>query len=868
VTSWPVIPVAHPSGGFSVTGMTLSEDNYAVHWLLYLPPGEHQPWEARDPRGSRIEHQDSDPTGRFVAISTPRRLEIRDARTGRIIWSEERSVGDDFVELPTFVPDGNQLITVKRLEWESGRTRIRLRETESGTVLHEQIIESNVQDVGISADGLRAVAALGSAETGELLVFEVASGNEIARLPLLGAPREVTFLSDPEFLAVWDFASNINVWNIGARQIVHPVWLSVTASERIHARDAMRAATLQGRSIRLWDSESFEEVAAITAEGVPQRLTISPDGRTVAFFSEREQVGSSVVVWTPEAAENSLRHVPAEKVAEIVFSHDGAQLAFRSQELPPGTNAWVGRTVRVIAIKEVSETLTLRALPHGQLTWIGFSADGSHLLTVETARFEGRGIDIRPSMLRVFDLDTGSEVARRALGTSEVSVVPGTSAVIYHDSNRRARRLDLDGETLDAVRSVMGGTVHTVPGSTRSLLEAYWGPTQAFNAETEDPAVILNARDGPYNVLSADLSADGTTALLSLRERDWSTDSAGRAELRDTSTGALAYPPLDWSHFFNGAWLASNGVAFLSRLEGNYVREGEAEFGLVWWNSPTGEARTLISDNPVTYAAVSPDGTLFAAALGATTEPSQGMRPVGTPEIGVWEAATGALKFSLPTDQTFVRLAISDNNRYLAASSTVGQDVYDLKSQEVVLTVGRGASHSVGTTLDYATDSHARALRNWRPRFIQGGNTLVLVTNQSIILHNLADGITDQLNESASITSAALSADGRYAALIAGGEARIWDLDARERVVSISFAGLRQLAFAGGSASTLLAMGAGGVVRLVWKPDELAERACRAFGAEDWARSRYRLTGAEDAGLCAEASARHLSVNVAEHTIP
>ena len=842
-----VLSEANSTGALSVSGAGLSQDGYLQHWLLYFPPGHHTPWEATHPKGWSIEHKDSDRTGRYVALSEPRALEIRDALTGDSLWRNERPHTDRSVEAPIFFPDGDRLMTVKRLSDDPVVTRIHILRTENGQVLHEQTVDGFIQASDVSADGNQAVVVIDKDGGQALYVFDTVSGSERAVIPLHSFPNEVRFLKDPNLIAVWDHDSVLTVWDISAGSALHQISPSVTASEYVHASDAMRAATAKGRSLRLWDTERFEEVASLIADGKINHVSLSPDGQTLVFFAESDRVGSSVGVWAPEA-EVPIWRIPAEMVSNIVFSPNGAQIAIRSRELRPEKSAWIQQAVRVIDIATLSPVFSMRALPHGELIWTGFSADGAYLLNVERAQFEGRGTNIRLSMLRVFDLTTGTEIARRSLGSSDIVAVPGGSEVIYQGADFRARRLTLPGERLDAIRAKNNGELRTARGSTTTLAENYWGPTQVFDGGAEANVINLSERDGAYNVLKAKLSPNGSQVLLSLRESDWSIDSGGRAELRDAASGDLRHQALDWPNFFNGAWIANDDVAFLSRHEGNTVRKGD-DFGLVWWNAKSGETRTLIDDKPLAFAAVSPDGTLFAAALGAKDADGN---PVGEPEISVWDVATGAHKFSLPTDLTYGQLAFSENNRYLASAALNQQLVFDLETREIAFATGRAASHTVHTSQDNAMDSHVQMHNGYRPAFALEGDVFVLISDQAIILHNLTDGVTERLIERGKISGSTVSAEGRYAAVITGETtANVWDLEARERIISIPLAELRQLAFAGDDASTLLARTDEGVVELTWRPEALIERTCRVYGGGDWAKSRFRMTGAKDPGVCA-----------------
>jgi WD40 repeat protein len=445
--------------------------------------------------------------------------------------------------------------------------------------------------------------------------------------------------------------------------------------------------------------------------------------------------------------------------------------------------------------------------------------------------------------LRAFEIASGREVARRATIGSSVSVVPGGRDVIYTGEDGRLHRLLLPGEPLDPVLAKNAGAVITASKSTTGLAVDYWDGAQVFDAG--GGSVQLAAGDQGFNVLDADLSADGQYALLSLRESEWREDSPGDIVVQDTRTG-MTVSSLHRGNHYGSARLAGRDVAVLSELRSSYV--DETTYELLWWNWRSDMAKVLVSNNPVTDITVSPDGALFATTEGSSETP--GSDVVGIQQVRVWNAATGEERITIPTGFAFARVAFSPRNRYLAIMGQAEGLLVDLKSGEIVLTVGAAVAGPTENRQHIVYETIPNRVNRLWPDFAAHDEVLVVVAETHLIVYDLKTGVTERLQESAPIKGAAFSRDGRYVALYSDGMARIWDLAEREFVASIPVTGLRGLSFAGPDASNLIAVADDSVVRLAWRPDELAHRACRIFADDDWQRSRFRATGATEDHIC------------------
>lgn len=844
---------ALPGGQFVASGIG-AHGRYARPWLYYFPANVDAPWLASEKMVSRLTHLATNDTAAATILADDRSVELHDVETGRLLWRRDRNFepGARAVVTAAFLPERRGVVVAETRRGTPALTRVSVLDLRTGREIRRRDLGDYwVRDVEVSADGEEIVLALETNVGGALLALDTADLAERQHLPLHNTPKAIRILGDPNFVAVLDYASILEVWRLDAAKPLHRISMGRRADAFDYAPRARRAVTLKGDSLRVWNTADMAEIGSWRAGGNVREPAISPRGDLVAYASEHPTSGSAVRVWAP-GSRAPPRAIPAENVRGITFSPDGSLIAIRTAESIPNENRTRSATVKVVDVGTLATRVAVRALPRGDIGWVGFSGDGAFLLLIETGKFDGRGMKMRRQSLRAFDVTSGGEVARRAVSSSEIVTIPRTSDVLYKGVQWRQNRLHLPAAPLDTRLADSADVIVGARLASTGLSRSYWHANQFFDGRSGWLRDLVKDRS-PYNVISADLSADGRYALFSLREREWSKASPGLLVVKDTRTGE-SVAQLPRGHYFWTARLAGE-VAILSELRNSYTETPENE--LVWWNWRTGEAKTLVTDNPVTSVAIDPRATCFATAEGSRAETSVDRHNVvGVRQVRIWDVATGQERLSIPTEFVFAKLALSPDCRRLAVMQQNEGFVADVKTGAVTLTIGPagtarrdGTPHVVNETLSF------RENRSW-PGFVDGGRTLVIVTEAGVILRDLESGVTQHLADSETVKDVAISADGRLLALAAGGAVRIWDLHSRELVISIPVPGLRSIVFAGPGGGALIVNAQAGVFRLVWRPENLTDRACRAFADDHWQRSRYRITGTAEASPCERAESR------------
>ncbi len=839
-TGKPFVTITPFAGGDFVIEGAGSEERTLLPWWRYLPGEGGTVWDPASEDTYLISHFANAPEIDAVFVHEITRsgdfIERRDRNSGQLIWRRDSAIaGASQVQRSVDVsPREAREIVVYEASYD--RSILQILDADTGAVLRERAVNGDVKGVRFSSDGAAIIVAIEQGSKGRLAVLEAADLTERQSIALLAALVQGTLrgLADPDLVAFRDAAQTVKTWNIRTGEPAGlPIAMAVAADIIAVATRAPVAATLKADTLSLWDLGTEEAIATRTIPGEALHTAIAPDGSRAAVTMKTFAGFEALEIIDPDAPDEPMV-VPAEKPSGAVFSPDGTAVAFREGE---------GR-VRVVDVSTAASLLTASALRKGEIGRVTFTADGSYVVFLERFEARGRGMSVRRTGLRAFAIETRREVARLDVAGS-VLATPRGAVIIYNAPDGRLHSLDLAGAPLDPVlASSSYPNLATAAKSTRALAVSYYTGGVAFDAQTGGALELLPA-DDPNAALSADISADGKHALLSLRERDWSEDSPGLVVVRDAQDGAPLALPLETKRPYLRARLAGDGVAILSELRTNYV--DHTDFELRWWNWRDGVSCILVDDNPVTNVVVSPDQRLFATAEGSLTDNDDDRRVVGTRQVRVWEVGSGAEVFRLPTGFDFARLAFSPDNKFLAVFEQNRGLVVDLESGSIAVTVSPARE-----AREDGTPHLAKEIVPWRtnyfwPGFAEGGRIFAVVAETEILLRDMETGDVERLPLQAETKTAAFSSDGRHVALWAGDAIEVWDISGRALVARVAFGNVGGLAFAGSDASALLAVVGDEVLRVEWAPERLASRACTLYAGDRWQRSLARLIGQEAA---------------------
>ncbi len=535
--------------------------------------------------GSGVEEATVDASGRWLAAV---------GRGGLWRWDlTAKSTVGEMVARPSgalwsvaFSPDGTRLATAAQ------NGVVQVYDTRSRAPLGEPFIESvDILSVAFTVDGSRLVAGAGS---GQVFVWDLAAH------ALVGRPIEAHGTND-----VWEVAMNpdgdrfatassdgtARVWSLesGARLATpflgrdgRPTARAVSGIAWSADGASLYAGAADGR-VHEWSFETQSEADA-SAVGHDDRVTdaaTARDGRLLVTLG-RDQV---VRVW-----DLSRRQPVATTVADfgeplygVAVSPDGTRIA------AGGRNG----TVRVSSVKDRRAAVQLGG-HSGRVFGVAFLGDG-RLVTGDEA-----------GTLRVFNVESGSEVARRAGAIdgaiTSVAVSPDSKRVAASGSNGAVRvwtAADLEGPIAQTEPS--GGINKVVFTQAGDLVTAGSDGTVHFwhgdGSQARPPLSVDANRDAVFSVavsvdgrlLAAASATDGVTL--------WDVDS-GR---RGPSLNGQQTAPLD-------VVFTPDGDAFVSSN-----RQGVVTL----WNAASGQAigaRFTYHTDAVWRVAVTPASVVVTAS--------------------------------------------------------------------------------------------------------------------------------------------------------------------------------------------------------------------------------------------------------------
>jgi RNA polymerase sigma factor (sigma-70 family) len=213
----------------------------------------------------------------------------------------------DTVTCVAFSPDG-------RLAAVTGADKsVRLFDVPSGKEVRSFAGHADaVFSAAFSPDGKLLATGGGPSEVkakpaaGELRVWEVATGKEVAKANTDGTVTSVAFRPDGRILAVGTFANTIRLFDASSMQVEddlkHHEFLVRSVAWSPDGKTLASAG--YDETVRLWDTDNGKELAVLKGhKGAVQTVRFSPDGRLLASggakirFKEKDEGNPKVKLW-------------------------------------------------------------------------------------------------------------------------------------------------------------------------------------------------------------------------------------------------------------------------------------------------------------------------------------------------------------------------------------------------------------------------------------------------------------------------------------------------------------------------------------------------------------------------------------------
>ena len=310
-----------------------------------------------------------------IAIRSDETAAVRESATGRIRFAGVGEQGRPVASLPH---DG--LIAVQRRSCAactSNAETIELLDSVTGTRSQTFEMLGRIRDVQVSADGRRLFVALDGDERTGIWTWRAGDGSKTKFIEMDNVPRSMAPLSDPDLLVTYDFGQTLRVWRVSTGKEVHRLSHAATADGVAAASAADRVATWRGGSIRVWNTLDGSQLAHRLSHGDVRGLDISPDGRTVAYLTNRPHPGKrdsdfqALVLWEPDTDGEPVL-VPIEAPNKVRFDPTGRWLAVSRNT-----------SVQLVDVATLKPADAIPALPGMKLRRAEFSADGTRLFLNE-----------------------------------------------------------------------------------------------------------------------------------------------------------------------------------------------------------------------------------------------------------------------------------------------------------------------------------------------------------------------------------------------------------------------------------------------------------------------------------------------------
>ncbi len=324
---------------------------------------------------------------RAFSVALDGTLRAWDLTQGTELYSIEASMGPLSVGMQ-FSP--TEALVVLHAVDEGGATSLQVRETASGDLLSTLELDPDAVQLGwpwaLPIDEERAIGATADSD---LVVWDLASGQELLRNDFGFAPDALAVTSDGTRAVIGDRYNNIEILDLSTLEVLSTLDGYSGHTEGVTSMalmpDGERLLTgSEDMSIRIWDIASGRQLAVLPAGDSVKLVAASPDGETAAVV-----LRNGFEIWDLTSGVRLLS-VNDDDVRSVTFTRDGQSLLasnpWSETESVKVFNPKTGKVERIVA-DQPSVYHTHQLL------------EGSALLVV---KFDG---------IAVFDLETGEQLS-------------------------------------------------------------------------------------------------------------------------------------------------------------------------------------------------------------------------------------------------------------------------------------------------------------------------------------------------------------------------------------------------------------------------------------------------------------------------
>ena len=715
------------------------------------------------------------------ADTEPPVIHVWDAHTGALIRRMECRGGEI-----AFGPDSQRLA----LGDQEARS-IEIREMVSGETLTTIATQADwyFSSIELSPDGTRLAAADGVDPW--VRVWDLNTGKELERLKLDASLQTFAFLPDSRTLLTLDWGGMARAWDTDSGQ--ERFRLAHGTDVKLAVMDAGkgRIATASGVVAQVWDVAAGRKLAQFSQRQDVEHLTLDPGGQRLAtreYFSSVLEEKARANLWDLGGSGEAIQLLHDEEINDIGFSADGSRLMTTSRD----------RFVRLWDTASGEERQ--RLAQEGPVGRAALSADAQ--LLAASVRPES-GSDNADEMVSVWHLPSARRLARLPHYGNQVDGLAFSSDGRWLGSAAGTLRL-WDAQSARPERL----SIPHVDGPAGFEISPDGRRMFSLDRRGEHEPDVIRALDTitgetlfeivQDEICSFNLSQDG--GLLVVRGPDSSVSIWDAASGRDRTR--------------------EDGVAAQRDREavspdGRYAahwKDGTLQIA----DRQSERVRTLATDVYVNLARFSPDGSLLATAEGVwrDVEPHRSFSDrilVGLSAARVWDVGTGQETLRLPHRGGVRDLRFSPDGRFLLTEDRPGVRVYEVATGTELTRLTSGSQYDGLVMQDFSPD----------------GRHFAATTDFSMLFWETATwGEVARFTQRGLTRDPILSPDGRYVGVQNGEEVSLWDWQAGREILRVPCDNCTGMAFAPNGGFITAEWGDNALRIWSWRTKDLVVDAC------------------------------------------